>query len=39
MSRVYVIDLPHPRRLLGARGPLVVGLMSDAPSELRAVWL
>jgi hypothetical protein len=39
MRRPFVIELERPRRLFGDRGPLVIGLMSDAPAELRAEWL
>ena len=35
----YVIALPEPVRLFGQRGPFVVGVMSDAPAAVRALWL
>jgi hypothetical protein len=34
-----VIDFPEPVRLCGDHGPVVVGVMRDAPVELRRVWL
>jgi hypothetical protein len=38
MIGAYVIELPEPRRLFGARGPWVVGVMSDSPRELLEAW-
>jgi hypothetical protein len=35
----YVLALSEPRRLCGSRGPLIVGVMSDAAPELREAWL
>jgi hypothetical protein len=34
----HVLWLDEPRRLLGQRGPYVLGVMSDAPLALRAAW-
>ncbi|MGO8904996.1 MAG: hypothetical protein ACLQMH_05145 [Solirubrobacteraceae bacterium] len=33
-----VLWLENPRRSLGRHGPIVVGVMSDAPLALRAAW-
>ena len=38
-SRPHVIPLPEPVQLFGQRGPFVVGVMSDAPAAVRALWL
>jgi hypothetical protein len=36
VKRPHVIDLPEaPRRLLGAHGPLIVGVFSNAPQHVR----
>ena len=35
----HVIPLPEPVRLFGHRGALIVGVMSDAPVAVRALWL
>ena len=35
----HVIALPGPVRLIGQHGPLVVGVASDAPAAVRALWL
>jgi hypothetical protein len=35
----YIIALAEPRRLLGRWGPLVVGVCSDAPEDVREAWL
>ena len=35
----HVIPLPEPVHLFGRRGPFVVGVMSDAPLELREMWV
>ncbi len=34
-----VLWLAEPRRLLGSIGPMVYGVTSDAPAELREAWL
>jgi len=34
----HVLWLSEPRRVIGRHGPLVVGVMSDAPAELREAW-
>jgi hypothetical protein len=39
VARTRVLELPVPRRLLGDRGPRVVGVMSDVPPELLERWL
>jgi len=36
--RAHVIYLPTPLRLLGDRGPLVVGVMSDAKPHVQREW-
>jgi hypothetical protein len=33
-----VLWLAEPRRLLGRIGPMVCGVTSDAPAELREAW-
>jgi hypothetical protein len=35
----HVIALPEPVHLFGRRGPFVIGVMSDAPGAVRALWL